>query len=85
MTKIRHTGIVTNFIKKSLISRLGWQWNDSYLSPHLNKRSVSTASNVQVRSPINARSIGGWRNYQKMLQPAIDLITQTKKYRDLLP
>ena len=47
---------------KSLISWLGWQWNDQYLSPHLNTRSVSTASNIQVRSPINSKSIGGWKN-----------------------
>ena len=69
---------------KSLISWLDWQWEDVYLSPHLNKRSVSTASNVQVRSPINSKSIGGWKNYKDMLQPSIQMLTQTKKYRDLL-
>ena len=45
---------------KALIKWLNWEWNNSYLSPHLNKRSVSTASNVQVRYPINSNSIGGW-------------------------
>ena len=69
---------------KSLISWLDWKWEDTYLSPHLNKRSVSTASNVQVRSPINSKSIGGWKNYKDMLQPSIQMLTQTKKYRDLL-
>jgi len=68
----------------SLISWLGWEWNDSYLSPHLNPRSVSTASNIQVRSPINSRSIGGWTNYKEMLKPAIEILTKTKKYRDLI-
>ena len=43
---------------KSLIHWLGWSWNDLYLSPHLNKRKVSTRSNVQVRSPINTKSLG---------------------------
>ena len=42
---------------KSLIFWLGWKWNDNYLAPHLNPRSVSTASNVQVRSPINTKSL----------------------------
>ncbi len=56
---------------KSLINWLGWEWDDAYLSPHLNPRSVSTASNVQVRSPINSKSIDGWKNYKEMLQPAI--------------
>ena len=69
---------------KSLISWLDWKWEDSYLSPHLNKRSVLTASSVQVRSPINLKSIGGWKNYKDMLQPAIEILTQTEKYRNLL-
>ncbi len=69
---------------KSLISWLGWKWDDTYLSPHLNPRSVSTASNVQVRSPINSKSIGGWKNYKDMLKPAIEILTQSKKYQDLI-
>ena len=64
---------------KSLISWLGWEWNDSYLSPHLNPRSVSTASSVQVRSPIHSKSIGGWKNYKEMLKPAIEILTKNDK------
>ncbi len=69
---------------KSLISWLGWKWQDSYLSPHQNTRSITTRSSVEVRSPINAKSIGGWKNYQKMLNPAIEILTQTEKYRNLI-
>ena len=68
---------------KSLISWLGWEWNNKYLSPHLNPRSVSTASSIQVRSPINSKSIGGWRNYKDMLKPAIEILTQADKYHDI--
>ena len=68
---------------KSLISWLGWNWDDSYLSPHLNPRSVSTASNVQVRSPINTNSLRGWQKYKEMLKPAMEIITQNNKYKDL--
>ena len=68
---------------KSLISWLGWKWDDKYLSPHLNSRSVSTASNIQVRSQINANSIGGWKNYKEMLKPAIEILTQNDKYQDI--
>ena len=68
---------------KSLISWLGWEWEDKYLSPHLNPRSVSTASNVQVRSPINKKSLGGWTNYKEMLRPAMEIITQKDKYKYL--
>ncbi|WP_413678727.1 tetratricopeptide repeat-containing sulfotransferase family protein [Prochlorococcus sp. MIT 0916] len=62
---------------RSLISWLGWDWNDSYESPHLNSRSVSTASRVQVRSPINSKSIGGWKNYKSLLEPIIDIFAKT--------
>ncbi len=68
---------------KSLISWLGWEWDDSYLTPHLNPRSVSTASSVQVRSPINSKSIGGWKNYKDMLKPAIEILTETDKYQNI--
>ena len=68
---------------QSLISWLGWKWYDLYLSPHLNNRKVSTRSNVQVRSPINTKSIGGWKNYKEMLRPAMEIITQMDKYKYL--
>ncbi len=68
---------------QSLLSWLGWEWSDSYLEPHLNPRSVSTASSVQVRSPINSKSIGGWKNYANMLKPAIEILTQTDRYKDI--
>jgi len=61
---------------KSLILWLGWEWNDLYLSPHLNNRKVSTRSNVQVRSPINIKSLGGWKNYKDMLQPAMEILKE---------
>ncbi len=58
-------------IIKKLIKWLGWQWNDRYLLPHLNERAVFTASDIQVRSPINSKSKGSWKNYKTMLEPAI--------------
>tara|TARA_Y100001968_G_C19125324_1_gene603960 strand:+ start:389 stop:712 length:324 start_codon:yes stop_codon:yes gene_type:complete len=61
---------------RSLVSWLRWEWNDSYLSPHLNPRSVSTASSVQVRSPINSKSLGGWKNYKELLSPVIDYFSK---------
>ena len=69
---------------KKLITWLGWKWESKYLSPHLNKRSVKTASNVQVRSPINSKSVGGWKNYKEMLKPAMKIITRKDKYKRLI-
>ena len=66
---------------KSLISWLGWQWDDSYLFPHLNTRPVSTASSVQIRSPINSKSRGGWKHYKDMLKPSIEILLESEKYQ----
>ena len=68
---------------KDLISFLGWEWDDSYLKHHLNRRSVTTASLVQVRSPINSKSIGLGKNYKEILKPAIEIMTKYDRYRDL--
>ena len=68
---------------KSLLTWLDWEWDDSYLSPHLNPRSVSTASSIQVRSPINSKSIGGWKNYKEMLKPAIEILNKTDRYKNI--
>ena len=69
---------------KSLIKWLGWQWNANYLSPHKNQRTVLTASDVQVRSPINPKSIGGWKKYRGMLKPAISVLSKTNRFKDLI-
>jgi len=68
---------------KSLINWLGWKWNKAYMNSHLSKRSVFTASDVQIRSKINSKSIGGWKNYKEMLKPAMEIITKKDKYKDL--
>jgi len=75
---VRHG--LSSFNEKGLLQG---RTDDSYLTPHLNQRSVSTASSVQVRSPINSKSIGGWKNYKDMLKPAIEILTQTDKYQDI--
>tara|TARA_Y100001968_G_scaffold24257_1_gene19006 strand:- start:3998 stop:5833 length:1836 start_codon:yes stop_codon:yes gene_type:complete len=67
-----------------LIHWLGLDWDDIYLSPHLNSRNVSTASNVQVRFPITSSSLGGWKNYRKMLTPAINILMTNKTIKDLI-
>ena len=82
---LNYDNLVTNPSEeiKSLISWLDWDWNKTYLSPHLNKRKVLTRSNVQVRTPINSKSVGGWKNYKEMLKPAMKIISQKDKYKDL--
>ena len=61
-----------------MIAWLKWEWQETYLSPQLNKRTVLTASNVEIRSPINSRSIGGWQNYKDILTPAIKILKKMR-------
>ena len=65
---------------KPLIDWLGVEWNDDYLSPEQNKRVVTTASVVQVRKPISNKSVGGWKNYKELLQPAERVLAQSGLY-----
>ncbi len=82
---LNYDSLVSNPNKeiKSLINWLGWKWQESYLSPHLNARSIKTRSNVEVRFPINSKSVGGWKNYRDMLKPAIEILIQTDKYQEI--
>jgi len=84
--KLNYDKLVTNPDEqiKLLVNWLGWKWENAYLNPHKNRRSVTTASNVQIRSPINSKSIGGWRNYKNILQPALEILIKTEKYQDLI-
>lgn len=55
---------------RELVRWLGWSWDARYLQSHRNRRSVSTASVVQVRAPIHAGSVGNWQRYAELLEPA---------------
>jgi len=57
-----------------IINWLGWEWDDAYLSPHKNKRNVFTASSSQVRKKIYSSSIRIWKEYERLLTPAIDIV-----------
>jgi tetratricopeptide (TPR) repeat protein len=46
------------------------------LKPHLNPRTVKTASNLQVRRPVYDTSLNVWKNYQQELQAVIQYLQQ---------
>ena len=58
---------------RKIINWLGFRWNDFYLHPDKSEQGFFTASNVQVRSPINNNSIGGWEKYTELMQEPITL------------
>ena len=83
---LNYDELVTNPLKeiKSLISWLQWEWNDNYLYPNLNQRTVFTRSNVEIRSPINSKSVGGWKHYKYMLKPAIEILNKKDRYKKFI-
>ncbi len=57
---------------RQLIEYLGLDWDESCLSPQNNTRSVTTASNLQVRQKVYQGSSEQWKKYQPFLNGAFD-------------
>ncbi|MBF0358170.1 MAG: tetratricopeptide repeat protein [Magnetococcales bacterium] len=56
---------------RKLLEFCGLDWDEKCLDFHKSQRSVLTASDYQVRQPMYRSSVGGWRRYEKQLQPLI--------------
>ena len=67
-----------NKVIPEIISWLDWDWKEEYLSPHKNKRNVFTASSAQIREKFYSSSIGIWKEYEELLQPATEIIKTNK-------
>ena len=63
-----------------LIDWLGLEWNESYLHPEKSHRLINTASVIQARQPINSKSVGGWKNYRELLQPAETILRESSLF-----
>jgi len=48
---------------KNIFNYLGLEFNKSYLEIGNNKRSVTTASDIQIRNKINSKGIDSWKSY----------------------
>ena len=57
---------------RQLIDYLDLDWDEKYLSPQNNRRSVATASNLQIRKKVYRGSSEQWKNYQPFLNGALD-------------
>ena len=58
---------------RRMVDFIGLGWEAQCLDFQRTDRVVITASKWQVRQPINASSIGRWRNYQQYLAPLLHL------------
>ena len=54
---------------REIIEYSGLGWQESCLEFYKTKRQIQTASNEQVREPINKKSISAWKKYEEFLGP----------------
>lgn len=71
-------------ILRPLIAWLGLEWSENYLHPELAERTILTASVVQARQPINNKSVGGWKNYKELLEPAVQILRNSNLYKNFI-
>ena len=59
---------------RRVLEYVGLPWDDGCLEFHRNTRRVKTASLAQVRKPIYKTSVARWKQYEKHLQPLLDIV-----------
>jgi tetratricopeptide (TPR) repeat protein len=59
---------------RKLLDYLELEWEDNVLEFYKNTRSVSTASNLQVRQKMYKGSSLEWKKYEQWLQPMLDIL-----------
>ena len=60
-----------------LLKWLKLEFKNNYLFPEKSVRSINTASVMQARKPINNKSVGSWKNYKNLLQPALKILQES--------
>ncbi len=59
---------------RRLLAGIGVEWDAACLDFHLSRRPVLTASQDQVRRPLNSEGIGRWRRFEPWLGPLRDAL-----------
>lgn len=54
---------------RALLDFAGLDFHPDCLTPNRVERAIKTSSVWQVRQPINAKSVGRWRRYERQMQP----------------
>ncbi len=57
-----------------LLDYCNLEWHENCLRYFESGRAVLTASAVQVRQPINTKSVGLWERYKEGLQPLLSVL-----------
>jgi tetratricopeptide (TPR) repeat protein len=61
-------------VSRGVLAHCGLEWEDGCRDFHDTKRTVRTASLMQVREPLYKRAVGSWRRYEKHLGPLFDAL-----------
>jgi len=61
---------------RALLAHLRLPWEEACLSFHKSTRKVTTISHDQVTRKMYGTSKGRWRNYEKFLAPAMDIVAK---------
>jgi hypothetical protein len=71
--RVRYEDIVadTQTVARRLVAHCGLPWQPECAAPEANHAPVATASAVQVRHPIHARSVGRWERHAEDLAPVL--------------
>ncbi|MCZ6804536.1 MAG: sulfotransferase [Proteobacteria bacterium] len=79
--EVQYEELVSNQeeVSKQLIAYIGLEWDEKCMNSHTNKRTVRTASNLQVRKPMYRGSINRWKQYEKQLKPLIEILQHMTK------
>lgn len=56
---------------RRIVDFIGLPWNDACLHPEKASRRIMTASQFQVKQPINGHSVDRWREYEEWIGPLI--------------
>ena len=67
---------------KLLLSWLGLEFKNEYLYPQLDP--TTTINSEKTNRLINTKYLNVWKDYEELLQPAIEIITSNNKYRHLI-
>ena len=70
---LEHENLLDNQeeVSRKLVEYCGLDWESTCLEFYKTEGQVQTASNEQVREPINKKSVAAWKNYEKFLGPLI--------------
>ena len=73
LTEIRYEALVADpeTDLRRAFAAIGLDWHPDVLAFAEHKNFVRSASQYQVRQPLNARGIGHWRHYEETLQPIL--------------